>query len=307
MEKKFITREELYEQLWLKPANKIAEELGVSPYALTKLCKDLNIPKPPMGHWQQVEVGRGMKRPPLPEVPADASSEVVIQQTILETPTWMQNPEVIERIKAERQPKNRIQVAETLYNMHPLIRETKLTLEKMTPDKYGMVSLWRNSPCLHMRVSKGSLNRALRIMDALVKALEARGYKIEVAEQDYVYTKVVIGGEKIKILFQEKSDRSDRPLTKEEKKKPLYEIYDRWEFTPSGKFTFLIDEYVPEDGRKRWSDKIGEPLEEQLNEVIIGLNTCAEGLRLRTLRRKEEARRRVEEEIRRQEEARLWQ
>ncbi len=38
--------------------------------------------------------------------------------------------------------------------------------------------------CLDMSVSKATLDRALRVMDSLLKALEARGFEIEVTEGD---------------------------------------------------------------------------------------------------------------------------
>lgn len=46
-----------------------------------------------------------------------------------------------------------------------------------------------------------------------------------------------------------------RELTAEEKKKPAHEISNRWVYSPGGKLTFEIDEYV-EDFQKRWTDKI---------------------------------------------------
>jgi len=41
-----LTREELYERVWSKPATKLAAEFGISDVALGKICRKLNIPKP---------------------------------------------------------------------------------------------------------------------------------------------------------------------------------------------------------------------------------------------------------------------
>lgn len=61
-----LTREELYELVWSKPATKIAEEMGISDVAIAKNCKKLNIPKPPPGYWRRVERGYRIRPPKLP-------------------------------------------------------------------------------------------------------------------------------------------------------------------------------------------------------------------------------------------------
>lgn len=45
-----ITREELYEKVWEKPASQLKEEFGVSDVAIAKACRKMEIPKPPRGY-----------------------------------------------------------------------------------------------------------------------------------------------------------------------------------------------------------------------------------------------------------------
>lgn len=52
--------------LWERPASEVAKELGISDVALGKLCRYLQVPKPPRGYWAKVAAGRTPKRPPLP-------------------------------------------------------------------------------------------------------------------------------------------------------------------------------------------------------------------------------------------------
>jgi hypothetical protein len=268
-------------------------------------ANEMNIPKPPPGYWQQIQFGRSPERPPLPELQSDTPSEVIVKPQQAVVPSWLQNPALVAQIDDERKPANRVRVADALRNPHPLVRETKAKLERMRPNGYGIVNARLNSPTLDVRVSKPALHRALCIMDALIKALETRGYKIKVAKHDYVHTWIMVGTEELDVYLIEKSDRSDRPLTKEEQKKPPSAIYDRWIFTPSGKLTFVIDEHWSEVAKKRWGDKPGMLLEDQLNEIVIGLITAAEGRRLLTLKRQEADHQRKEAERRRQEQARL--
>lgn len=46
-----VTKEELEKMVWEKPTVHIAKDLNVSDVAVGKLCKRLNVEKPPRGYW----------------------------------------------------------------------------------------------------------------------------------------------------------------------------------------------------------------------------------------------------------------
>jgi hypothetical protein len=295
-----LTREELYERVWSAPTTKLAKEFGISDVALGKICKKLNIPKPYPGYWQQLAVGRRVHKEKLPPIKQGVPEVTYIYPHQPVTPFQPENPEVLAQIERESQPANRITVAETLHSAHPLVRYTRQVLEKDKPDDYGMLSWSWNQRCMNVRVSKTSLHRALRIMDALLKALEARGYSAEVSKDGPIATYILIGAEKVKVRLSEKANRSERELTAEEKKKPAHTISNRWVYSPSGKLTFEIDEYCGAC-HKKWTDKAQKPLEDQLNDVLAGLILVGEALRLRRIEHEEEQRRQREQERRRME------
>jgi hypothetical protein len=295
-----LTREELYKRVWGTPATKLAKEFGMSDVALGKICKKLNIPKPYPGYWQQLAAGRRVHKEPLPPIKQGVPAVTYIYPHAPAAPFQPEDPEVIAQIEREGQPANSITVAETLHGAHPLVRYTRQVLEKDKPDDYGMLSWSWNQRCMNVRVSKMALHRALRIMDALLKALEARGYSAEVSKDGPVATHILIGAEKVKVRLSEKANRSERELSVDEKKKPPHAISNRWIYSPSGKLTLEIDEYC--DGfQKKWTDKAQNPLEEQLNEVLAGLILAGEALRLRRIKHEEEQRRQREQERRRME------
>lgn len=60
------SREELFALVWERPATEVARELGVSDVALGKLCRRLQVPKPPRGYWARVASGKTPRKPPLP-------------------------------------------------------------------------------------------------------------------------------------------------------------------------------------------------------------------------------------------------
>ena len=57
-----ITREELFAEVWERPVSEIARELGVSDTAIAKLCRKLQVPKPPRGYWARVAAGQTPRR-----------------------------------------------------------------------------------------------------------------------------------------------------------------------------------------------------------------------------------------------------
>jgi hypothetical protein len=59
------SREELFALVWERPAKEVARELGISDVALGKMCRKLQVPKPPRGYWAKIAAGRKPMQPPL--------------------------------------------------------------------------------------------------------------------------------------------------------------------------------------------------------------------------------------------------
>ena len=51
-------RERLYEEVWSEPTQKVARKYGISDVALSKVCTQLDVPKPPREYWAKTEAGR---------------------------------------------------------------------------------------------------------------------------------------------------------------------------------------------------------------------------------------------------------
>jgi hypothetical protein len=63
-------RRQLYEEVWSEPTQAVARRYGISDVALSKVCKQLQIPKPPRGYWAKKQSGRPVpRRPRLPTLP----------------------------------------------------------------------------------------------------------------------------------------------------------------------------------------------------------------------------------------------
>lgn len=148
---------------------------------------------------------------------------------------------------------------------------------------------------LSFRISKMHLNRALRIMDALLKALDKRGCKTAITLDQQLKTEVAVNGKNIEITLKEDFKRFDRPPT--EKKKGIYDS-DRYIYEPNGMFTFSIGNAV--NVQHNWRDGKTIALEDQLNDIVIGIFRAAEELRQREIQRKNEERRQLEISVERE-------
>jgi hypothetical protein len=154
----------------------------------------------------------------------------------------------------------------------------------------------------------------MRIMDALIKALEARGSTVDVVERDRRHqTCVKILDETIEIELREGLNRREKQFTaaelREREKSSWLRDRKEYEFYPSGNFVFTILEYCGEGVRKVWSDGKRQRLENCSNSIIAGLGAAAEGVEAHRLElerwereRQEQQRKRLEEEERRRKE-----
>jgi hypothetical protein len=72
-------------------------------------------------------------------------------------------------------------VGERLKRPHPLIMQSAEIIKASEPNSLGLREPAQKG-CLDIQVSKKSLPRALRIMDALIKALGGRGHQVFFSE-----------------------------------------------------------------------------------------------------------------------------
>jgi hypothetical protein len=69
-----ISRKELFDLVWEKPLCHLAKDFNVSGSYLTRVCRDLETNKPPVGYWLRKELGRAEEKPDLNPPSADCPS-----------------------------------------------------------------------------------------------------------------------------------------------------------------------------------------------------------------------------------------
>jgi hypothetical protein len=288
-----IERQELYDLVWSNPVIRIAKDLGVSDVAVGKICKKLNIPKPGLGYWAKKQAGKRVRQTPLPN-PQPGDPETY---TIKGYRDSNQNPtsELIEKQKTfESTGSNKIIVKKTLRNPHPLVKQT---LQRKKAYDSASYHEWNSlPPGLSIAVGSQSFQRAIRIMDALLKAMEKREYEIKATSGYDGYTSVSIDGEEFIFDIFEFSKNVANPKWKQGSFDKQY-ILER-----TGKLSLRIKNFYW--GQKSINDGKLQRLEEKLNDYIL-LLVKASVIKKINRKEREQREQEYEEEQRKIEEARL--
>jgi hypothetical protein len=295
-----VERQVLYNQVWSKPMTKLAKEYGISDVALAKICKKLNIPYPRLGYWRRKETGKTVKQLPLPPNADPAKQAVTIQRTIRSETLDLMSDETLQRINAERTAEQKIEVPESLSKIHRLLSGHLTEWRSASVDEYGAVQS-SSLRQLNIRVSKQSLSRAVRVMNALFVALEARGHQVGIQDGFNKTLGVRINGQPIEFGLEEKFQRIERPEDKSRRLDPWG--YRRYQYVATGTLILKIKEWGADGLQKTWSDGKTAKLETCLNDFIVGLLKVAEAVKARRMKQEQEEQLRREAERQRQEEA----
>ncbi len=168
-------RGELYEQVWAEPMTTVAARFGVSSVALGKMCRKLGVPAPPRGYWAKRKFGHAPRPPPLPPLRTGQKEEITARRR--NDP----QPEPAGSGVAPEGPNPEVVVLPTLERPHDLVAATARELRRSKAIHDGMVSAVRSNGRLDVHVAPASLDRAMRIADALLKACKHHGVAIKFA------------------------------------------------------------------------------------------------------------------------------
>jgi hypothetical protein len=299
-----FTREQLYKEVWNKPMASLAKEYGLSDTGLRKICKHLQIPLPPQGYFLRKRRGPAPPLPPVTKgtplfhVSFHCHPPAHLQDAVAEVP-------LIPELAFEDDPANRVTVPPALELPHPLIRKSEQSLRKAKPDDDGRLSAqYRDG--LHITVYPESVDRALLVMDTIIKAIINRGFAIAIDPGNRA-TIMTILDEVIEVCLEERGQRIDYEPTPKELKKSerlKYRTYPLYKYISSGRLVIKAKTRI-DPWELVSSDKKKSRVEMYLNEVIARLVKYALSVRERRLRREQEERERREREEHRQEMRRL--
>lgn len=299
-----FTRSELFEKVWATPLLKLAREIGVSDVALGKACRRAAIPLPGRGYWAKPAEARRI--PSLPAIADPARTTIEFQ--VLDVPP------LESRIATPKVRRERIEVPETLDDkLHPLVAKTRKCAHKRAVKEGRLVLDF--SQALHVRISPDVLDRVLRLLDSLIKASEAKGYRWSITPEGE--TVIECDGESMAVELKERLPRREvprKPMPPQRRSRhgwsPNLSYLDytsRYEWASTNDLSFHIDEYISGSAQRTWNDTRHSRLEEKLDLILAGLPVAAAGLKAKReeneawRRNYEEERRREREEARRAE------
>lgn len=255
-----FNREELYNQLWEKPMTKIAKDYNISLYQLTKVCDELEIPRPESGYWSKLRNGYKIKQKPLTEFKTNEYKHVLYNEPKVDL--------------KEQLPKSfkTITFKKNLTGLHPLVSKTyKYLKEDRYGDNYGRLKPFGKG-YLGILVSNDLMKRAILFYDALIKELERQGFQVAgEGSHKVTYTSVKIGKDKV-FLRLEEAGSYNRTKVKSESS---WNEYD-YEYYTTGKLRLQISKFDSNYTAKTVSDTDDLKLEYQIEKIFNTILLTAE-------------------------------
>lgn len=254
MEKITFTRKGLYDLVWKEPLSRLAKKYKISDNGLRKICKRMNIPLPPNGHWQKVQSGYKVTPIKLSEKYI-GKNEVTLDERGLNEVVTESSQAILKRITKEIESTSGLsfKVNDRLSRPDKLITSTinfYQSLKKYRKTNRGEYP--SRIDVLNIDVSEDNEHRAYLIMDTIIKLLRARQHDVIVRFRE---TFTIIQGEEIKIRIREKQNFLD---TRETLGK-TFTLY-------SGELIFVIGDY----NKKEFRDS-AEKLENKISSIVAYL------------------------------------
>ena len=289
-----VSRETLYDEVWVDPVTEVAKRYGLSDVGLAKLCRTMGIPLPARGYWAKLRAGAKPGRTPLP---THGRYRQAASLTRFGPDAVRESEEAKRRVRETRQQVMEIPISPI--DRHPLVVEAGKRLAKGdVKSEKGVVSA--PAEVLHVEVTRGSLDRALDLFNALILEFAKRGSTVEV-DAEKKRTVLVIKGTQVELSLTERVRRKEHVDTPEETKAkerywklPHYSGREypgtpRYDYLATGALTIAAGRWPS----RSWNDTERTPLERRFPEVVSGLILLAAEIRAR-----EEQQAREEEERR---------
>lgn len=264
-----FTRQELFEMIWSEPISRIATRLGSSDVAISKICKKMNIPRPPRGHWARVQHGHPVRMPQLPAAESDTPSEWILAPQGPRSKWCPQTDEVLD-----------ITVPERLSKPHRELVKVRATLKGARKDDFGRV----RSADQMLHVTPSSVSRSIRVLTTLFRSLEERGHSIS---REDAGLRIWVRGEQLQLTMYEPTKRLPHP-------NPSDWGYPKWAYRATGRLILTISAPGFYRIRHQWTDTARADLEKRLGEIVLAIESApdliSEARRAQHLREVREAR-----------------
>lgn len=295
-------REDLFDKVWETPLLKLAQAIGISDVALAKACRRAGIPLPGRGHWAKQEQARA-KKPKLPKLKNPHYQIIRFQVLQADSRARADLPKVVKG--------DPITIPAHVDEPHPLVARTLKEAAKAKINQ-GSIDLDRKR-ALDIRVSPDTLDRAIRMIDALIRASEVQGHVWKVTQDGT--TTVTVNEETFQFYLHEKMNRQELPppppprpkhssTTWQPQVNLLFLSQPSYEWISTGRLTISVDgaglHGLPQ---RNWNDTERTPLENKLHEVLASFGPAAAAIKANRAERQRREREHEEYQRRQRERA----
>lgn len=239
--------------------SKISKRLKISDNGLRKICRRMNIPFPNAGHWQRKKYHKKVQQRRLPKN-FEGDDTYTFEIRALSRKPGETSYSKAKQI--ENDPTLPTIVPDNFIKPHKLVVETRKVLREKKGKSYSRYPgiIETGSGYLRTSVTSKTVTRAMKFYNAIIKLIEARGYKVVI---DGSETNVIVKGIEISLYLRE-------PF----KAKIIKgEYYDRREYKPTGLLSFRIESrYLYSH---QWTDG-AKPIEEKLATLLVKMEEIAD-------------------------------
>lgn len=279
-----MTRQELHRLVWAKSLGDAALDLRMSAAGLRKVCRRHGIPVPSTSHWDKAE------RPaPAPLPPHEGSQYVPFNATSRKPP-----PDLV----AKREAAKAALVGGPALRKaaHPCVGATAAALSAAIPNNRGALAV-RGANLANVSVSPGLVERALRVLDAIIRTAARLGHTL-VARPDS--SALLIDSVLVPFSITESFRLTDAPpdAGELERRRVFQERYPQqvasygfvnpWMYRPTGKLSVSVGIGPMAGLRNKFTEASLGNLEERADEIVA--EAVAHAAAHRVVRDKVEAR-----------------
>jgi len=311
-ERNTYNREKLYEEVLARPVVEVAVQYGVSDVAIHKICKSLNVPVPPRGYWSKLRAGQKLKKTPLPA--ANGATEIIGTRTfegVKATDAYSkplaflpesERDKVLLAAQQIKTPADNAKLHKKIAAYKSVVKEWNKKDNKPDGAQRSFKNYSNRPPFLAGVISKETLPRVYRILDALYRQVESLGGAVN---DDL---SLQIRNEHVHLEIAEAQDEFKHEITRQEAQALIvYEDAKRhngWAREPQiRKYDYVFNGRLRISIRKsryfRDTDKVS--IESRLGDMLIELYEESGVVRIAREEREEAARKREEEERLREE------
>jgi len=313
-----FTRQEFYDLVWSKPLTHLAKEFALSDVALHKICKKHSIPHPPLGWWAKKAAGKPVEQTPLPSL-----TDRMLEQITIAAGELRAESELLVGAR-ERARILASAVAEDDPPANPIVKRTIAELARAKADETTKLAAVDQPGLIKLQVAPASVDRLAIALNHIAAVAARMGARIISTDKGAAFQ---CEGEIISFSVSESTSREKHVMTAQEqaelsawekkqaKRWGSKNPWDReswpsfsrptapeFDYTPTGRLSFELDQRYIRDGSPRRSFRDGktQSLESMAADIAVGILVLTAAIKDAELKRQEEARCEAERRQRRE-------